>query len=82
MDSFARPLPVLPTDDIDGLRLLGLGRIPRCERCPRYAALCSGYLASKAEHGRLLAVLPRVPDYCHSPYCAPLAVRYGRDAAA
>ena len=82
MDSSARSLPVLPTDDIDGLRLVGLGRIPRCETCPRYAALCSAYLASRAKAGPLPDVLPGVPEYCHNPYCAPLAVRYVQDAAA
>lgn len=75
MSSFARSLPILPTDDMDGLRLEGLGRIPRCEGCPRYVALCTAYLASRAA-GPLPAGLPDVPGYCHTPYCAPLAVRY------
>jgi hypothetical protein len=64
-------------DDLDGLRLVALGRIPRCTHCPRYHALVAAHW-SKA-HGQ--AHLPSVPEYCHHPVCAPLAVRIGLDEA-
>jgi len=62
-------------DDPDSLRLLGLGRIPRCTECPRYAALVSGHtdrLAGATSSGRL----PAVPANCHFQACAPLVSRY------
>ncbi len=67
--------------DMDAVRLEALGRIPRCEGCPRFAALCAAH-ASGVRGGPLPAALPGVPDYCHAVYCAPLAARHVQDAAA
>ena len=72
----------LPTDDMDGLRLLALGRIPRCEGCPRYEGLVSAYLLSRERSGPLPTSLPGVPEFCRQAYCAPLAARYVRRPAA
>lgn len=60
-------------DDLDGLRLVALGRIPRCTHCPRYNALVASHWSQT--HGR--AHLPMVPQYCHHEVCAPLAARIG-----
>jgi hypothetical protein len=61
----------------DGWRLLALGRVPRCERCPRYRALNE----ARALPGRPRAALPQVPRFCSYQLCAPLATRYGSVAA-
>jgi len=64
------------SDDPDSLRLAGLGRIPRCESCPRYEALVSAHERSRA--GRRPAVpLPAVPGYCGFQPCAALVPHYG-----
>jgi len=81
MNADARSLPLILGDDMDALRLLGLSRIPRCQNCPRFAALCAAH-DSRMRDGPLPPALPEVPDYCHSAYCAPLAGRHTQDAAA
>jgi hypothetical protein len=57
--------------ELDGLRLIGLGRIPLCSHCPRYADLVDGYMDSAAPATRLA----QVPAGCVHPYCAPIAQR-------
>ncbi len=64
-------LQILP-DDLDGLRILGLGRIPRCVDCPRYRALVEAHDNSSA----LPRILPAVPENCAFEVCAPLVCRY------
>jgi hypothetical protein len=64
-------LPAFPCRG-DALRLLALGRIPRCERCERYRALAS---AHAAPHEPRLT-LPAAPGFCVYQVCAPLAARY------
>jgi len=61
--------------ELDGLRLIGLGRMARCARCPRYADLAERYVDTRPAAERLADV----PRDCTHPYCAPLAKRY--DAA-
>ncbi len=61
---------------LDGLRLIGLGRVPRCGRCPRYADLVERYVDSHARRAGLAAPAPE----CDHRHCDPLARRYG-DAA-
>ena len=56
----------------DGLRLFALGRIPRCERCPRYHALS----LADPRTGRGRESLPAVPEFCTYQLCAPLAAHY------
>jgi len=64
------------SDDPDSLRLAGLGRIPRCEACPRYEALVSAHQRSRA--GRRPAdPLPAVPGLCAFQACAALVPHYG-----
>jgi hypothetical protein len=58
--------------ELDGLRLIGLGRVPRCRRCPRYADLVEHYVDPPTAATGLAAV-PADCDHC---YCAPLASRY------
>jgi len=58
--------------ELDGLRLIGLGRIPRCKDCPRYADLVESYL-DPLKHG---AGLASAPAGCADQYCAPIARRY------
>ena len=71
------PLPL----DKDGLRLLGLSRVPRCAACARLDALLAAYRS-----GRPLAVpWPEAPARCREQICAPLVrrlagARAGRDA--
>lgn len=57
--------------DLDGLRLIALGRIPRCASCPRYRALVAQHTldAPTAE------AMPTVPGFCHHEVCAPLVAR-------
>lgn len=62
----------IQTDDLDGLRLLALGRIPRCNGCPRFTALVDGH----ARGNRLRHPLPDVPESCTHQVCAPLVIRY------
>jgi len=59
--------------NLDGLRLMGLGRIPACASCPRYRDLVVAY-QRPVEGGSALAA---VPKSCLHAYCAPLARRYG-----
>jgi hypothetical protein len=58
--------------ELDGLRLIGLGRIPLCARCPRYADLVDRYMGSQAPATRLA----QVPEDCAHLYCAPLVERF------
>ncbi len=58
--------------ELDGLRLIGLGRVPRCSRCPRYADLVERYVNSRAANGRLAA--PALE--CDHRHCDPLVQRY------
>lgn len=58
--------------ELDSLRVLALGRIPRCSRCPRYEAL---RLAVRREASACRA-LPGVPRFCTYQVCAPLARRF------
>ena len=60
--------------DLDGLRLAALGRIPRCPDCPRYLALVGAHRSSAAVR------LPQPPAGCGFQVCAPLAERYGTEA--
>jgi len=62
--------------ELDGLRLIGLGRVPRCARRPRYAGLVKHYVDSRSA----LPQLARVPADCAHRYCAPLAKRYNATA--
>jgi hypothetical protein len=59
-------------DELDGLRLLALGRIPRCGSCPRYAALTDAHARGTGVRG----TLPGVPESCTHQVCAPLVVRF------
>lgn len=61
---------------MDGLRLLAIGRIPRCSECPRFDALIRSHRGARRDP----APLPAVPDSCTHQVCAPLAVRYGADS--
>jgi len=62
-------------DHPDGLRLIGLSRIPRCAVCPRFHALAVG-VGRAAEDA---PPLPHVPDSCHHQVCAPLVAHYEED---
>ncbi len=65
------PTPVPDWHDRDGLRLLGLSRIPLCSTCPRLAAL------ERARAGQRPGPLAPPPEACHAQFCAPLLVRAG-----
>lgn len=58
----------------DGLRLLGISRIPRCESCERLAALLAAYRSRTIVE----LPLPRVPSDCSYEFCAPLVTRFTR----
>ena len=58
--------------DADGLRLLGLSRIPRCTACARLTALKDAY----ERRSRAVNPLPPVPPECSYQACAPLVFRY------
>jgi hypothetical protein len=62
-------------DDIEGLRLVALGRIERCSRCPRYEALVAGYLGDRLDGPAPARTLPPVPAECRFQACTPLVVR-------
>jgi len=62
-------------DEPDGLRLVGLGRIPRCADCPRYSALVEAF-HERREGATASRRLPAVPAACGFEACAPLARRY------
>ena len=68
----AYPREKIQIDDLDGLRLLALGRIPRCGGCPRFEALVDGHDGGDELRGPL----PDVPEYCTHQVCAPLVIRY------
>lgn len=60
--------------DVDGLRLLGLSRIPRCASCPRL----EGFLAAFEAGRPLTAPVPAPPSDCDYRICAPLVPCYFR----
>jgi hypothetical protein len=69
--------PKLP-NDLDGLRIFGLGRIPRCTDCLRYRALVDAYKGAST-----LSILPPgVPEDCTFQVFAPLVARYSRSRPA
>ena len=59
--------------NMDRLRLVALGRIPRCGKCPRFHSIRAAHRA----RGQARECLPKVPDGCTHEVCAPLAARYG-----
>ena len=61
--------------DEDGLRLLGLSRIPRCAGCPRLSALQDIHRSGST------ALVPGPPRTCTTRYCEPLVKRYGQSGA-
>lgn len=60
------------SNDLDGLRLLALSRIPRCGSCPRFGSLVEAY----AHDAPPVRELGEVPPNCTHQVCAPLAERY------
>jgi len=62
----------IQTDDLDGLRLLALGRIPRCGSCPRFGALADAH----ARGTKICGLLPDAPDHCTHQVCSPLMIRF------
>ena len=58
--------------DLDGLRLVAFGRIPRCKDCPRYMALVERHYESR----RVVGSWPAVPASCTHEVCAPLVARF------
>ncbi len=63
---------VIPTEDLDGLRLLALSRIPRCGTCPRFHALVEAHhRGARVDHR-----LPGAPAHCSHEVCAPLVARW------
>ena len=60
--------------DLDGLRLMALGRIQRCAGCDLYREL----LARHADDSRAALPLPQPTAACKHKVCAPLAVRLAR----
>lgn len=66
------------SDDLDGLRLIALGRIPRCGSCARYRAL----VEASGGGGAAGSVLPAVPQNCSHQVCAPLVDRMLQPARA
>jgi hypothetical protein len=69
-----RTTTVTGIHDQDGLRLLGLERIPRCSGCARLAALEAAYRAGK----RCPEPLPAIPAGCRHDVCKPLVRRLFR----
>lgn len=63
--------------DMDGYRLMGLARIPRCAACPRYRALAGAHESRE----RLQGPLPPAPAGCTHEVCAPLVRRFRISAA-
>jgi hypothetical protein len=61
------PVPL----DKDGLRLLGLSRVPRCAACARLDAL----LVAHRTGTRLATPWPAPPKGCREQICAPLIRR-------
>jgi hypothetical protein len=62
--------------EMDRLRLVALGRIPRCGGCPRYKVMRTAVRSGVNVHG----CLPVAPAGCTHEVCAPIALRYGLDA--
>ena len=58
--------------NLDELRLMALGRIPRCAGCPRYRALDSAFRSRGGGRGPQ----PLPPANCTYRVCAPLAARW------
>jgi len=56
--------------DLDSLRLMAIGRIPRCRNCSRYRGLVEAH----AEPG-IARALAAPPSHCTYQVCAPLAAR-------
>ena len=52
--------PRLELKEVDRLRLVALGRIPRCGSCPRYRALRAAHRAGKGVSG----CMPAAPAAC------------------
>lgn len=73
-DLILDPARILKSRDKDGLRLLGLSRIPRCAECARFRALEAAYEAGSPIVGRV----PPVPKECDYQICAPIVVRWTR----
>lgn len=63
--------------ELDGLRLIGLGRVPRCTSCPRYAELVGRYM----DRERRSKPLIDPPATCPYAFCSPLAQRYDTSAS-
>jgi hypothetical protein len=70
-DLILDPARILKSRDKDGLRLLGLSRIPRCAGCARFKALEAAYEAGSPIVGRV----PPVPGDCDYQICAPILER-------
>jgi hypothetical protein len=66
--------PSFTYSEKDGLRLLGISRISRCESCERLAALLAAYRSRQS----VKLPLPRVPNDCSYEFCAPLVTRFTR----
>ena len=62
--------------ELDGLRLIALGRVDRCSGCARYLEL----LRAWQEVGPPRA-LPPAPASCSYRICAPLARKHGAGMA-
>jgi hypothetical protein len=83
-DSGAEPAPMIsPTDDSafldkDGLRLLGLSRVPRCAACARLEALRAAHRTGRRPSGPW----PAAPEGCREQICAPLLRRLSAGATA
>ncbi|HXV75855.1 MAG TPA: hypothetical protein VD788_05995 [Candidatus Polarisedimenticolaceae bacterium] len=66
----APPNRSIRATDIDSLRLIALGRIPRCGSCARFRALVRAH-----DEGELGTALPAVPKHCTHRVCQPLVDR-------
>lgn len=64
--------------DLDGLRLVALGRISRCQECPRYLALVESHFGPERD----VESWPTVPANCSFEVCAPLVARFTPPAVA
>jgi len=60
------------SDDLDGLRLLALSRIPRCGTCPRFSTLVEAYAQEQGQ----IREIGAVPAGCTHQVCAPLVARF------
>jgi hypothetical protein len=58
-------------NDLDGLRLIALGRIPRCADCDLYHELLALYDDGSRQPGSV----PQPPAGCMHKVCAPLEIR-------